>query len=149
MHIAECKNGNITGVKFIIRRNIQMGMCQAKTEYVQIHFNTLGEDGSTIENSNKELLEKAKNGNLTGVEFILRHSNGTDINTEDSAGYTPLIWASMKGHLNIVQLLLEEEDIDINKAANDGTPGPCHRTLRSQTCSLPAASRRAANDATR
>ena len=97
-----------------------MGMCQAKTEYVQIHFNTLGEDGSTIENSNKELLEKAKNGNLTGVEFILRHSNGTDINTEDSAGYTPLMWASIEGHHNVVQLLLEEKDIDINKACNDG-----------------------------
>ena len=41
------------------------------------------------------------------------------INTEDSThfNYTPLIWASEKGHHEIVQLLLEIEGIDINKAS--------------------------------
>ena len=43
----------------------------------------IGGDCSAIENPNEELLVESKNGNFTGVEFILKHCNGTDINTQD------------------------------------------------------------------
>ena len=64
----------------------------------------------------------SKNGNLTLVEFIINYCNGTDVNTEDQTFFdnTPLIWASFFGHAKVVQLLLEEDDIDINKGERSG-----------------------------
>ena len=67
-------------------------------------------------------MAESKRGNATGVEFILRHCNGTDINTEDSSHYryTPLIWACKNGHREVVELLLEKQDINITKMSSWG-----------------------------
>lgn len=55
---------------------------------------------------------------MTGVEYILKNYNGTDINIVDSAfyGFTPLLYASYKGYSAVAKLLLENKDIDVNKA---------------------------------
>ena len=79
-----------------------------------------GNDCSTIAKANKELIAKSKDGNRTAVDFLLKHCNGTDINSKDRFGSTSLIWASKNGHLQVVKLLLREEGIDINKYNNYG-----------------------------
>ena len=73
-------------------------------------------------NSNEDLLQAAKEGNLTVVELILQRCNNTDINTEDSStsDFTPLIWSSYYGHSEVVLLLLQHPQIDVNKVDNYG-----------------------------
>ena len=62
------------------------------------------QDCSSIANPNEELLLLSKNGNVSGVEFILKHCNGTDINAITFGGSSPLVWASTNGHVEVVQL---------------------------------------------
>ena len=85
-----------------------------------IFLNNAGQDCSSIANPNEELLAESKSGNVTGVEFILKNCIGTDINTADSNGDTPLISASSEGHQEVVNLILKEETIDVNKAEDEG-----------------------------
>ena len=62
----------------------------------------------TCSNSNEDLIQAAKERNLTAVEFILQHcNNNTDVNSEDSSyyDYTPLIYASEYGHSEVVEQL--------------------------------------------
>jgi len=40
---------------------------------------------------------------------------GCDINGEDSAGNTPLVWAARNGHQGVVKILLGRSDINPNK----------------------------------
>jgi hypothetical protein len=70
------------------------------------------------EDPTSELLLAARNGNI--VRVIQSLDLGADINTQsESNGYTPLIWASSRGHTETVRLLLEE-GADVNVQANDG-----------------------------
>ena len=67
--------------------------------------------------SNRDLIQNAKDGNLTKVEFILEYCNeDIDVNfAESSYPYnTPLMYAS-GGHSEVVELLLKHPQIDINK----------------------------------
>ena len=81
--------------------------------------------GETCTNSSEDLLHAAEEGNLTAVKFILHNCNDTDINTEDGNYYdfTPLIWASIYGHSEIVGLLLQHPQISINKRSSLGNKG--------------------------
>jgi len=65
------------------------------------------------EQANNCLLQACKNGQADVVEFLLHfntsetHDNTTYSNIKDSTNKTPLMFASEKGHLNIVKLLLD------------------------------------------
>ena len=83
-------------------------------------MSTRYDDCPGTDNTSGELLEESKNGNVTGVAIILSGCNGTDINTVDNDGKTPLILASQKGHSKVVELLLHEEDIEVNKVDSGG-----------------------------
>ena len=99
-----------------------------------LSFLQIDEDCSSIVNPNKELLAYSKNGNLTGVQFILRHCNGTDVNSIISwKRNTPLISASSNGHREVVQLLLGEEQIDINKQDKHGWSALIHASKNGHT----------------
>ena len=76
------------------------------------------DDCSSIEDPNWDLLLDSKSGNFIGVEYILKHCSGVDINTQDTSDSTPLIWASKNGHAEVVQLLLMEDGVDVNKASD-------------------------------
>ena len=64
------------------------------------------------------LIEVVKNNDINRVNSIL--NNGKEnINAKDRDGWTALIWASCKGDLEIVKLLVES-GADIDAKDNDG-----------------------------
>ena len=75
------------------------------------------------------MLQAAKSGNTSWVQLLLQ-CNETEINTgdteQDYLGNTPLIWASKNGHSEVVELLLEQPLLDVNKLSlnkDDGNAG--------------------------
>ena len=52
-----------------------------------------------------KLMRYALGGNLAGVRQLL--SQGVDPNTKTNAGYTALMGASLRGHNQIVKILLD------------------------------------------
>jgi hypothetical protein len=55
--------------------------------------------------SDIELVEAVKSGNNASVRALIE--SGADINQQDKQGWTPLNWASGKGDLEMVELLLQ------------------------------------------
>lgn len=66
----------------------------------------------------RELLESAKNGDLSKVKNCL--VNGADINAIDEQNNSAIMFASMNGHLEIVKFLLETNTAKIGIRNNDG-----------------------------
>ena len=58
------------------------------------------------------LIELCKKGDLEGVKAALK--SGADVNTKDENGCTGLIWAVIKKHNSVVELLLNTPNIDVN-----------------------------------
>jgi uncharacterized protein len=50
----------------------------------------------------------------------IRHGLLAEANAKDNGGNTALMWASLKGHREIEQVLLDK-GADVNAKANDGT----------------------------
>ena len=63
------------------------------------------------------LHEAAKWGNLKRVRFLVEQ--GADKDEGDSLDYTPLLWASCKGHFDVVQYLVEQ-GASLDKAVRAG-----------------------------
>jgi len=62
---------------------------------------------------------------IFGIDEIvagLVAEEGCDINGEDSAGNTPLMWAAHSGHEGVVKILLGRSDVNPNKTGSDWTP---------------------------
>ena len=70
---------------------------------------------NTIED---DLIKAAREGNLQKVKECTEQ--GASINVEDQGGRTPLHIASAKGHLHVVQYLVEEQNDNIKKRTKDG-----------------------------
>ena len=68
-------------------------------------------------------MEACADGDTSVLEEVLkvRHDNEIDINCTDTYGRTLLIWASNKGHAQVVRLLLECEEIQVAKTDNNGS----------------------------
>jgi ankyrin repeat protein len=58
-----------------------------------------------------QFLEEVKNGNLTNVEVLLKA--GANVDLKDINGWTPLMFSSQFGHIDIVQELLNKK-ADVN-----------------------------------
>ena len=58
------------------------------------------------------LIEAIKNNDTNQINFILKNKK-TNINAKDKDGWTALIWASCKGDLETVKLLIDN-GADIN-----------------------------------
>ena len=84
--------------------------------------------GSDDREKQKALLHAAQNGNKEVVKLLL--DKGTDIETEDDNGWTPLVVAALAGRSQVVQLLLAQK-------ANSFYKNFLGQTLVSQLASLP------------
>lgn len=74
---------------------------------------------SISEDSKKEdFLRAAEEGDVANVVKYLEQA--LDVNVQNAGGETGLILAIMKGHADIVNLLLRHENIDVNLADEDG-----------------------------
>lgn len=67
----------------------------------------------------------ADNGYSKLMNHLLEWGNVTDLNIKDDLDNTPLHYASKKGHVKVVKLLLSRADIDIN-AENQNLETPLH-----------------------
>ena len=71
--------------------------------------------------TNARLMKAVKDGNIQAVKDSL--TAGADVNTKDQDGWPVLIWASDKGYLEIVKLLLEKgAQVDVKTTDTGGTP---------------------------
>jgi ankyrin repeat protein len=68
--------------------------------------------GANLNTKNKFLIIASENGHKDIVAFLL--TKGIDVNQHDEDNYTALMWACIKGHKEIVQMLLQDENIKIN-----------------------------------
>lgn len=66
--------------------------------------------------SELQLIEAAKADNLTAATNLIE--SGTDLNQQDEQGWTPLNWASGKGNLEMVNLLVKQ-GADVFKTGRD------------------------------
>lgn len=69
------------------------------------------------------LVKAAQEENLELIKDLI--SQGTDINEQDDAGFTALIWASWMGYVDIVKFLVDK-GADVNKADHDGSTPLIH-----------------------
>ncbi|GIJ89201.1 hypothetical protein Asppvi_008131 [Aspergillus pseudoviridinutans] len=65
------------------------------------------------------VLEHIKELARTALQAYYSHGL-TDVDCRDEDGRTPLSWASEKGHLAIVKLLLSQDNVDVNSADTVG-----------------------------
>ena len=65
-----------------------------------------------------ELLIAAKNGSLPDAIAALRA--GCDVNSADNAGRTPLHWAVMNGHMQVLSYLLKYPGVNVNASDKNG-----------------------------
>ena len=68
-------------------------------------------------------IEAARSGDVDRLRAWLRESN--DANRYDADGWTPLLWASVRGHSDAVKLLLET-GADINRRHRQSQALPVH-----------------------
>ena len=86
-----------------------------KKSLFQFAFNLT--DCSNLDND--DLFEAATFGNDVEMKSILA-CNSIDINAIDIHGKTPLYLSAQKGHEGVVQLLISQMDIDVNKGMESG-----------------------------
>ncbi|MCK5683620.1 ankyrin repeat domain-containing protein [bacterium] len=66
----------------------------------------------------KDFINECKNGNKEMVARMIK--NGADVNAVDILKWTPLHWAVFRGHLEVVELLIDK-GCNVNAAAKNGS----------------------------
>lgn len=91
-------------------------------------INEFNEDGNTL------LIEAIKNNSLNVFNYLLKHKE-IDINVKDTRiGWTPLMWASYQGYVEIVRLLLLQPKIMVNaRSSKNGASALMIASESSQT----------------
>lgn len=72
----------------------------------------------TVTVSAEQIVEAAKNGDLSIIEMILAQDT-SKLNTTDEDNYTPLHWACMRAHWDVAKYLIEK-GADLNVVGGDG-----------------------------
>ena len=100
---------NLDGCKSIKNFNVL-------NEFVEERFNLtikIGQKDMKYISMSDSLERAAEDGDINEVKRLI--SKGADVNKGNAIGFTPLISASYKGHLDIVTYLVEECQADVNK----------------------------------
>ena len=66
----------------------------------------------------EELINACGNDILEEIKSIIE--KGGDINAKSNCGWTPLMWASVNGHLDVVKYLIIEGKANSNIRNNEG-----------------------------
>jgi ankyrin repeat protein len=67
------------------------------------------------------LLLAVQHGDKRAVETLLANGDGIDLNLSDTqCGRTPLIWAALNGHKEIVELILAKDGVNPNSKDDRG-----------------------------
>jgi ankyrin repeat protein len=54
------------------------------------------------------------------AEVNTKDAKDVDFNSKDNNEWTPLWWAVLKGHMEVVRLLLDQKDIEVNSRDKEG-----------------------------
>ena len=113
------KNGTVGTTKFTYSDFGDNDPLSPEPDYDLDADDTLCSDDFDCFDPNYGLLNAAYCGNKNWVEHLLT-CDDADINTGiHSEGTTPLFVASREGHSSVVQVLLEQPQIDVNKGHQD------------------------------
>jgi ankyrin repeat protein len=92
--------------------NQEIGNC-CEENLIHLLKYLVEDKGANLKTKNKFLIIATRNRNKDILALLLE--NGIDVNQQDDKGETALMWASKKGHKEIVQMLLQHENIQKNK----------------------------------
>ena len=68
----------------------------------------------------EQLRQAARGGDLPKLRRVLQQPGGVNVNAADYHGWTALHCAVHKGHLAIVQAILQVDGVNVNASLNDG-----------------------------
>ena len=71
-------------------------------------------DADTTTAIERKFSDTAYDGRVEDLEVMLKVHPGLNVNCTDEDQWTPLHWASLKGHIEVVKLLLAHPDIAVN-----------------------------------
>ncbi|XP_066923580.1 ankyrin repeat and SAM domain-containing protein 6-like [Clytia hemisphaerica] len=83
----------------------------------------------TTKSHQPPIIQAARTGNIQEVEKILRANPKPDLNVSSTDGVTPLIFASLNNHIDVVRLLLRE-DAKTDLQEENGWTALMHATIK-------------------
>jgi len=114
-HRAEDK---VNWLKNAINGALKIASSGGHASMVELLLGVEGVDANASACHGNALHAACKAGGLDVVQLLCR--TGMDVNQPNIQGSTPLFQACMMHHTNIVEFLLSEENIDVDKSLNDG-----------------------------
>lgn len=85
-----------------------------------VNVSSMMKDESQLGDEDKNVFEWAKEGNLNMLTNLIPKLKDFDINKLDENGLNCLHWACDRGHLDVVQYLIEKCGADVNCTDADG-----------------------------
>ncbi|EEP82277.1 predicted protein [Uncinocarpus reesii 1704] len=109
----------------LFNKNVQSPLSEAAAEgQSEAVALLLKHDFKTVDeydiNGQSPLSRAAMNGRTDTVAQFLAMGDKVDVNSGAIAGWTPLCWAAIKGHTDVVQLLLSDKRVIVDMRANNG-----------------------------
>lgn len=105
----------------ISRRPIHIAAFEGRLEIMEILLNDKRVDVTIGERDGENALHlAARRGYAEIVNLLLKHNGLVLVSKQTAWGNTPLTLAAQHGHLNVVQILLDQESIDPSCADIDG-----------------------------
>lgn len=98
-----------------------------------VNVSSMVNDESQLGDEEKNIFEWAKEGNLSMLTNLIPKLKSFDVNELDENGLNCLHWACDRGHLDVVQYLVEKCGADVNCTDADGDTGLDYATAIEDT----------------